>query len=36
MTLPGEAKRVPGWILLLGIAIFVGLVALVIVMSPRH
>lgn len=34
-TPPGAPRRVPGWILLLLIAAFVGLVGLVIVLSPR-
>ncbi len=36
MTGPGEAKRVPGWLLLVVITAFVGLVGLVIVLSPRR
>lgn len=28
-------QRLPGWMIVLGVAVFVGLVALVIIWSPR-
>jgi hypothetical protein len=31
-----EAKRVPGWMVLLAVVLFVGAVAVVIVLGPRR